>query len=1288
MLNTTVGQLLVNDALPDDLRDHNRVLDKKGVHALLQQVGRQHPEKYREVSFALSQLGLRAAQDQGGMSFGMQHLRRSKAANVTRERIQAKLGAILADDNLTDQQRNDRIVHAVGSESEAQQKAVLEEAIAGKNPLAMQVLSGSRGKPMNLASLLASDMLYSDHRDEVIPIPVLRSYSEGLTPEEYWAGTYGARRGIIATKFATQEAGFLSKQLNQAGHRLVVMDDEGDDESPEALARGMIVDTDDMDNEGALLARDAGPYKRNTPLTPKILKQLKRIGQDRILVRSPLVGGSPEGGVYARDVGIRENGTLPGRGEQVGLQAAQALSEPISQGQLSAKHSGGVAGQEKAVGGFQYINQLIQTPKKMQGGAAHATLDGTVQRVEPAPAGGHYVTIGGEKHYVGEGFDLKVKKGDEVEAGDMISNGIPNPAIITQHKGVGEGRRYFVNEFRKAMASSGMQGHRRNIELLARGLINHVQMTEETDDNAPDDIVPYSTLEHTYKPREGHQRLLPKKALGQYLERPVLHYTIGTKVRPSMLKDFNDFGVQEIPVHRNPPPFVPHMVRGMYQLQHDPDWMTQMYGSGLKKSLLESVARGGTSEDRGTSFIPSLATGTDFGEVANRAVIQPKPAYALPKVTLPEPEPEPTGPTFFGGRFALGTQKRAVEATPNPPSEASASSAPSAPTAPPVAPPLDNNIMPTAANPQPPVPQPPPVAPLADATAGDPPGGTAADADWSRIHGSGGYQYNPPRTPQTPWIQQKHKEMDRQRWQMKQTQSYQKNYGTNPPPAVQTAGEAMGNTYAPPNPAAGGTPSPVPPPSTPAQAHADRVQSSRTFGDGPTQSLSGHRLDTPSVTPSWTQRNIYSGPADIEPQTNALPDSVAPRWNPLAAPAATPEAGEPDSAPAGDPANMPPAERSTGGQIFDTAMTTLDYAPALTQAARGGKSQVAQALGIRPWNAVEAAAEAAKATEIAAPAASSLGRGLQFLGNNKALRLGSKYALPIGIAAESVGVGMDVYDKGWDAKTDETAQKWRDILRFKDGLHTLYQAPMQVLSPVENAQMIAGAATQTAGGVKDLAQAAAGKTYDIATGTNAQSRAVADDKTKTQAQAASQQQVMTQERDQLLQQAQTPSLSPAMRQKIRGRAAEVDARINDTAAKSDAMNDETSNWSVSRFRRGMDSTVSSLSKQIAEQTALQQAGKLAPAQQTQLKAMQQQRDEYARLQALYKREVGYFSSGDFDDYLRKNVQGKKQQMVTLAQRMRDPALQRNPAALEQLKQEYGRLESGIQQYRTWAGRAK
>ena len=606
MLNATVGQLLVNESLPEDLRDYDRVLNKKELHHVLQEVAKRHPQKYREISFALSNLGRKGAQESGSFSFGVRHLKRSKAAKVIQARIQAKMDRILSRDDLTDKERNELIIRATGIEMKPQQEAIMAEAIADKNPLALQVLSGTRGSKMNLSSLLGSDLLYSDQKDNPIPMPVMRSYSEGLSPAEYWAGSYGARKGITATKFATQDAGFLSKQLNQIAHRLVVTDKDYVDEGRRGVRRGLPIDTDDADSEGSLLAIDTGPYKKNTVVTPKVRKHLKRLGKKKILIRSPVVGGSPSGGVYARDVGVRETGRLPGRGEQVGLQAVQALSEPISQGQLSAKHSGGVTGEEKAVSGFQYINQLIQVPKTFKGGAAHSTEDGTVQRIEEAPAGGHYVTVNDKPHYVGENYDILVKKGDKVEAGDVISEGFPNPSLVTKYKGVGDGRKYFVKAFRDAMSGAGLKSHRRNIELLSRGLINHVRLTEEHGDNVPDDVVPYSTLEHKWTPRDGHKSVRPKQAVGKFLEQPVLHYTIGTKVRPSMLKELKAFGIDEIAVHDQPPPFEPEMIRGMYSLQHDPDWMTRFYGSGLKKSLLSGAHRGAVSEERGTSFVPSI----------------------------------------------------------------------------------------------------------------------------------------------------------------------------------------------------------------------------------------------------------------------------------------------------------------------------------------------------------------------------------------------------------------------------------------------------------------------------------------------------------------------------------------------------------------------------------------------------------------------------------------------------------------------------------------------------------
>jgi hypothetical protein len=279
----------------------------------------------------------------------------------------------------------------------------------------------------------------------------------------------------------------------------------------------------------------------------------------------------------------------------------------------SARHTGGVAGADKAVSGFAHINQLIQVPKTFKGGAAHAQLDGKVNSIVDAPQGGKYVTIADQQHYVPHGLDPLVKAGQNVEAGDVISQGIPNPAEIVQHKGIGEGRRHFVNAFTDAFRSSGLSAHRRNVELLARGLIDHVRVTDEFGDHVEDDVVPYSHVEKNWTPREGSKVLGLSSAVGKYLERPVLHHTVGTKIRPSMLPELKQFGVNNLEVHDQPPPFEPTMVRGMYNLSHDPDWMTRHLGSGLEKSTLQAAHRGGSSDIAGTSYAPALAERAHFG---------------------------------------------------------------------------------------------------------------------------------------------------------------------------------------------------------------------------------------------------------------------------------------------------------------------------------------------------------------------------------------------------------------------------------------------------------------------------------------------------------------------------------------------------------------------------------------------------------------------------------------------------------------------------------------------------
>lgn len=642
MIRATPGRLLIDASLPEDMRGRATSLGKTEIYDLLRELALRHPDKYRDVSHKLANIGRDAATDMGGYSFGIEHLQTGKEAQRILDGLRASVAQVLADKTLSPKRRQEEIIKVVGKQQEPLINTIYRESLESNNPLGMQVKTGSRGNKMNLGSLLGADLLYQDHHDEIIPIPVLNSYSKGLDPAEYWAGTYGARKGIIGTKFATAQAGFFGKQLNQLAHRSVIAGlDDPDNENPKTL-RGMPVDVDDRDNEGSLLAHDIGGYKRNTPLTPRILRHLKSQGIDKIVIRSPLVGGTPDGGLYARDVGVLEDGYLPGKGRAVGMTAAQALSEPVSQGMLNTKHGGGVAGQDKAYGGFHYLDQLIQKPQTFQHGATHSTQDGRVTAIEDAPAGGKFVFVNNVKHYVPTNVELKVKVGDDVEAGDVVSHGIPNPSVITQYKGIGEGRRYFTKAFRDTMKASNLTSHRRNIELVGRSLINHVKLTDEFNDDVMDTILPYDYVASNYKPRDGYKTLAPDRAIGKYLESPVLHHTIGTKVRPSMLDDMKRFGIETLDVHDDPPPFEPYMVRAMNNLHYDMDPVTRMYGSGLKSSLLDSVHRGLTSNENSTSFVPGLAKSINFGRTGLIRQPQPgiKPDFAPepPEITPPKPE--------------------------------------------------------------------------------------------------------------------------------------------------------------------------------------------------------------------------------------------------------------------------------------------------------------------------------------------------------------------------------------------------------------------------------------------------------------------------------------------------------------------------------------------------------------------------------------------------------------------------------------------------------------------------
>ena len=627
-MDTTVGQIIINDMLPEDMRDYNRVWDKKTKGKVLTELARRHPDRFKEVSHNLLRFGAKAAYETGGQSFGIEDITPTKVSQEFQKDMSAKMQDIMQRAYSRGKNSQDPAVEKeiVDAASPWLKKidAGIDKELGFENPFYRQAFGTGAQKPGTLRSIVGADIFYVDQNNKRVPLPVTHGYAQGLTPAEYFIQSFGTRKGMVDLQKATQDSGFLSKQLVQIAHRLVVTDKEDPDPNSfdPNMPVGYPVETDDPDNEGAFLAQDIGGYKRNTLLTPKVLGDLKSRGFKNILIRSVMVGGPANGGVYAYDCGIREKGTLPSKGDFVGINAVQSISEPLTQGAISSKHSGGVAGADsgKAISGFKYINQLIQVPKHFQGGAVHSELDGIVGKIEEAPQGGKYIYVSGVPHYVGRDengdIPIKVKSGDIIEAGDVMTEGIPNPAMIVKYKGIGEGRRYFTNMFREALNNAGTPIHRRNIEALSRGLINYVRLTDEFGDYAPDDIIPYSMIEKDYQPRKDAVIGSPTSLEKCYLERPVLHYSIGTQLRPSVIKELQKYGIRNVIAHKDPPPFESEMIRGMAHVSYDPDWATRLLGAYNKDSLLEGARRGATSSATSTSYVPAITFGNDaFGHI-------------------------------------------------------------------------------------------------------------------------------------------------------------------------------------------------------------------------------------------------------------------------------------------------------------------------------------------------------------------------------------------------------------------------------------------------------------------------------------------------------------------------------------------------------------------------------------------------------------------------------------------------------------------------------------------------
>jgi hypothetical protein len=598
--------LLVDEIVPAELRGKLTDLSGSNVNDFLVDLYTNYPDQYKKISHDLGRLGAKAAYIQGE-TLGLEDFEPVVDKPLLLAAMNDEIAAAKQKLGNTDQFKKAREAIWV-KYNDMMLKNTMAGAKATNNKIGHAVISGARGKPSQMQAMLTTPGLYADSKGDIVPMFVENSFAEGLRPLEFAAGMFGARASVISTKAATAKGGDYGKLLSQASARLVVTDKDC------GVQNGLAYDIDDNTARNRVLAKDAGNFKAGTLLTREVIADLKKSNVNKVVARSPLTCNAD--GLCSQCVGVTFEKRFPKIGEHIGITAANALSEPVTQGALSAKHTGGQATQKGEYGGFPILSQFVQSPSEYIHKAITSDEDGQVSQIEEAPQGGYNVTVNNKQYYVKPGYPLTVKVGQTIEAGTPLSEGIVDARDVVEKVGLGAGRKYWVDRIQKIYKDSGLYADKKNLEIVARGTLDTVSLNEEIEglDAYADDTINYNKVKKVWKPQNSVVKPI-QMTTNKYLTKDTLEHTIGTRITPSIQKQLQEVGFNELEVSEDPPPFAPNMDRLRTASHYNDDWLAGLSTSYLKKQLEDSALRAGTTNVKeNIHWAPRVAVGVGFGE--------------------------------------------------------------------------------------------------------------------------------------------------------------------------------------------------------------------------------------------------------------------------------------------------------------------------------------------------------------------------------------------------------------------------------------------------------------------------------------------------------------------------------------------------------------------------------------------------------------------------------------------------------------------------------------------------
>ncbi|NOZ70482.1 MAG: DNA-directed RNA polymerase subunit beta' [Chloroflexi bacterium] len=445
MIDTTVGRVIFNYYMPEQLRFINIVLDKGKLSDIVASVyKRLGPEKTPEVVDTIKDIGFRFATISGTtIAVSDIHVPETKeaiinqtTAEVEKAERQYRRGLITADE------KYNKVVslwtHATDTLTSEVQKLLDPREGLG----AMSRSGATKGGVQPIRQLAGMRGLMADPSGRIIALPIRSNFREGLTALEYFLSTHGARKGLADTALRTADAGYLTRRLVDVAQDVIITEEdcgtdvgiwlERDDAERVGVSfkeriLGRVVLQDVIDPETGVLIAPAG-----TMLSDDDVSDILASGIEKIYVRSPLTCKTRFGicrECYGRDLG---RGGLVELGEAVGIIAAQSIGEPGTQLTLRTFHTGGVAAGGDITQGLPRVEELFEA-RNPKGEAVIAEIDGIFDVYWDGEERKISVTdtrIVRREVEVPEGYELVIADGDRVQADTVIARNAEGEEIL------------------------------------------------------------------------------------------------------------------------------------------------------------------------------------------------------------------------------------------------------------------------------------------------------------------------------------------------------------------------------------------------------------------------------------------------------------------------------------------------------------------------------------------------------------------------------------------------------------------------------------------------------------------------------------------------------------------------------------------------------------------------------------------------------------------------------------------------------------------------------------------